>query len=98
MAETKKEKVKPKSMDKPKPKPKTKSKEKVKPKEKPKVKPKVKPKEKSKPTEKERKVIVEITEPEKEKEIYAEKLKHLIYKMKNQNNFNDTGIRFAWRN
>ena len=84
MAETKKEKTKPK--------------EKVKSKTKSMDKSKTKSMDKSKTKKKERKVIVEITEPEKEKEIYADKVKHLLYKMKNQNNFNDTGIRFAWRN
>ena len=44
------------------------------------------------------KVIVEITSPEKENEIYSDKLKHLIYKIKNQNNYSDIGIRFAWKN
>ena len=91
MVETKKPKTKPK--------PKTKSKSKpTQKKEKPKPIPKQK-KEKPKPVlkPKERKVIVEITEPEKEKEIYSDKVKHLLYKIKDQNNYNDTGIRFAWR-
>ena len=49
---------------------------------------------------KERKVIVEITPAEKEnnEELYSSKLKNLLFKIKNQNSFNDTGIRFAWRN
>lgn len=55
---------------------------------KPKIKPKPKPKGK---------VIVEIQPVEKENELYPEKLRHLIYKIKNQNNFIDTGIRFAWK-
>ena len=53
-------------------------------------KPKIKPKPKGK-------VIVEIQPVEKENELYPEKLRHLIYKIKNQNNFIDTGIRFAWK-
>ena len=75
------------------------------PKEKlPKAKPPKLPKEKPpKPqkahkTKNSGKVIVEITPPEKENEIYSDKLKHLIYKIKNQNNYSDTGIRFAWKN
>jgi len=48
----------------------------------------------------ENKVIVEITPAEKEnnEEMYSSKLKNLLFKIKNQNSFNDTGIRFAWRN
>ena len=81
-----------------KPKPKPKPTPKPKGKEKPKG--KVKPKAKIEPIVKEKiesKVIVEITEPEKEKEIYSDKVKHLLFKIKNQNNYNDTGIRFAWK-
>ena len=49
---------------------------------------------------KERKIVVEITPAEKEnnEEMYSSKLKNLLFKIKNQNSFNDTGIRFAWRN
>ena len=48
---------------------------------------------------KENKVIVEILPSEKEnnEELYSSKLKHLLYKIKNQNNYNDAGIRFAWK-
>jgi len=46
------------------------------------------------------KIVVEITPAEKEnnEEMYSSKLKNLLFKIKNQNSFNDTGIRFAWRN
>ena len=49
---------------------------------------------------KENKIVVEITPAEKEnnEEMYSSKLKNLLFKIKNQNSFNDTGIRFAWRN
>ena len=63
-----------------------------KPKEEKPPKPKIKPKQQPKG-----KVIVEIQPVEKENELYPEKLRHLIYKIKNQNNFIDTGIRFAWK-
>ena len=56
-----------------------------------------KPKIKPKPKKPKGKVIVEIQPVEKENELYPEKLRHLIYKIKNQNNFIDTGIRFAWK-
>jgi hypothetical protein len=51
-------------------------------------------------TKKENKIVVEITPAEKEnnEEMYSSKLKNLLFKIKNQNSFNDTGIRFAWRN
>jgi len=74
---------------------------KPKPKAKPKQKPKPKPKKETKPkAEKVQKVIVEIEKKEKEpdEKMYSDKLKHLISKIKNQNNFTDSGIRFAWKN
>jgi len=30
--------------------------------------------------------------------LYSNKLKHLVSKIKNQNDFNDNSIRFAWKN
>jgi len=77
-------------------KPKTKAKPKEKPKPKPKVKPKPKPKSIPKETGK---VIVQISPDEKkiDETVYCDKLKHLIHKIKDQNVFTDTGIRFAWR-
>jgi hypothetical protein len=53
-----------------------------------------------KENKKENKIVVEITPAEKEnnEEMYSSKLKNLLFKIKNQNSFNDTGIRFAWRN
>ena len=81
--------------DKPKPKPKPKDKPKPKPKDKPKDKPKAKPKTKPK----ENKLIIEqINEKEIDPIKYEDKLKHLLHKIKNQNNYDDTaGIRFAWK-
>jgi len=69
------------------------------PKEEKPPKPKIipKPKKPKKIEPKKGKVIVEIQPVEKENELYPEKLRHLIYKIKNQNNFVDTGIRFAWK-
>jgi hypothetical protein len=74
-----------------KPKPKT-SGAKPKPKEKPKLKPKSIPKETGK-------VIVQMSPAEKkiDETVYCDKLKHLVHKIKNQNLFTDTGIRFAWK-
>ena len=94
MSETKKNKRKPK----PKPKPKAKAKPKPKPKE------SVKPKEKKrKPKEQvsnHGKVIVQLEENKQEKDenVYTNKLKSLINKIKTQNEYTDSGIRFAWRN
>jgi hypothetical protein len=91
MSETKKNKRKPK----PKPKPKAKAKPKPKPKE------SVKPKEKKrKPKEQVSKVIVQLEENKQEKDenVYTNKLKSLINKIKTQNEYTDSGIRFAWRN
>ena len=73
--------------------PKPKEEKPPKPKEEKAPKPKIKPK----PKKPKGKVIVEIQPVEKENELYPEKLRHLIYKIKNQNNFIDTGIRFAWK-
>ena len=71
------------------------------PKKAPKQQPKKAPKQHSsnKSNGKENKVIVEILPSEKEnnEELYSSKLKHLLYKIKNQNNYNDAGIRFAWK-
>ena len=90
-------KVKPKVKVKVKVKVKSKVKDKVKVKDnettsKEKIKPKIKPKKK--------RILIEITPLEKENDPlkYSDKLKHLIHKIKNQNNYNDTGIRFAWKN
>jgi len=77
----------------------------AKPKEKPKAKPKPKPKSKAKPKPKEKPkerssgVIVQITPASKEnnEELYSNKLKHILFKIKNQNNYSDAGIRFAWK-
>ena len=84
-----KTKTKPKTKDKPKPKPKPKPKAKSKPT--PKAKPKSKPKE--------NKLIIEhMNEKEIDPIKYEDKLKHLLHKIKNQNNYDDTaGIRFAWK-
>ena len=47
-----------------------------------------------------RKIVVEIEKKEKEPNEmdYNLKVKHLLHKIKTQNNFVDSGIRFAWRN
>jgi len=71
-------------------------------KENPKVKPKSKPKPKPKPkakSKRESKVIIELEKKkEPDEQVYGDKLKSLLFKIKNQNNYNDTGIRFAWKN
>ena len=74
-------------------------KEKGKPKGKP-NKEKVKPKkEKVKLKQTEGKVIVELEKKkEPDEQVYGDKLKSLLFKIKNQNNYNDNGIRFAWKN
>ncbi len=77
-------------------------KEKGKPKGKP-NKEKVKPKKenvKLKQTKgTEGKVIVELEKKkEPDEQVYGDKLKSLLFKIKNQNNYNDNGIRFAWKN
>ncbi len=96
MSETKKNKRKPKSKPKEKkPKPKEK---------KPRPKPKPKPKEKKRKSKEQvsnhGKVIVQLEENKQEKDenVYTNKLKSLINKIKNQNEYTDSGIRFAWRN
>jgi len=67
-------------------------------------KPKKEPKSKKEPPQKKekesRKVIVEIEKKEKEcdETRYVEKLKHLLFKIKNQHTNIDSGIRFAWKN
>jgi hypothetical protein len=71
-----------------------------KPKSKPKTKAKVKVKVKTKEheTKKTNKVIVEIEKTNENSEsLYNDKLKHLLFKIKNQNNFTDTRIRFGWK-
>lgn len=93
----KQSKTKPEKEPKPKTKPKPAKPKPAKPK--PKKTKEVKPKpKKTKP--KKGRVLVETISPEKEQdpERYSDKLKHLLFKIKNQNNFNDFGIRFAWRN
>ena len=81
-----------------KPKPKEKAKSKPKPKEKAKSKPKPKPK--PKPLTNQGKVIVQLEEhtPKKDENVYNNKLKSLLNKIKTQNEYTDSGIRFAWRN
>ena len=88
---------------KPKPKKPKSPKGKSKPK-KPKSEPK-KPEGKAKPTKSEpkkkckQKVIVEIEKRETaDDNRYDDKLKHLLFKIKNQNNYTDAGIRFGWKN
>ena len=45
------------------------------------------------------KVIVEIEKRETaDDNRYDDKLKHLLFKIKNQNNYTDAGIRFGWKN
>ena len=81
------------------------TKKKCKPKEKPKSKskPKSNPKPKAKPKDplsKQGKVIVQLEEhtPKKDENVYTNKLKLLVNKIKTQNEYTDSGIRFAWRN
>lgn len=101
-----KSKKEPKGKSKKEPNIKSKKEPKVKPKKEPMAKPKkekVKPKKekvKLKQTEgTEGKVIVELEKKkEPDEQVYGDKLKSLLFKIKNQNNYNDNGIRFAWKN
>ena len=58
------------------------------------------PKQNNRITETKQNVVI-ISKPEPEEENnpmkYSDKLKHLLFKIKSQNNFSDGGIRFAWK-
>jgi len=88
-----KPKVKPKNV-KPKPKPKPKKEKNNKPKQKPKPKPKKEKKSNPKGT-----IRIDIDQSDcKNTNVYNEKIKNLVYKIKNQSLDTDYGIRFGWKN
>ncbi len=58
-----------------------------------------KPKPKNTEKKPKPKVIIEVEKKKEPNEVlYGDKLKNLLFKIKNQNNYNDAGIRFAWKN
>ena len=83
-----------------KPKPKQNPKKEKNNKPKPKSKPKPKQKPKQKPEKKDKGTFIIDTDESDRKNtnVYNEKIKNLVYKIKNQSLDTDYGIRFGWKN